>query len=192
LQPRLQIKYARAVDREARAKFQIEFEAVKEVRDKTAEGFWETYPRVVAELLQIILDMRAVDQHCARVNAMAAALDGEHRRLKKTELVARDLESFTQERPSLLDGDRGLRLLDFDSGRVTWPPRPQAIDPAAVALHGAVGGDPDRFSADWWRAAERDRQRADQAVAQHEAAQQKDTVAKQDEYHDQVRRAALP
>jgi hypothetical protein len=83
-------------------------------------------------------------------NLHSARSSGVKLHLLEAELVARGLESFTRDVPTIT---KELKLPAFEPGRPpAWPPRPQ--------LHSTwfapVPHDP-RFSARWWEAGERQR-----------------------------------
>jgi hypothetical protein len=169
LLPRLQLRYAAALDREARAAFEQHYAAVKQRRDELAARFAKRYAAIVTELTGLIADMAEVDAECGAVNAEASELTNEHRRLLGCELHARNLENFSRDAPSLLvdHDDHGLRLPLFeDSTTMAWPPpRPSYAAQAATLI--VPSSDPRRYSADWWQAADDDLEARERAAARH-------------------------
>ena len=70
--------------------------------------------------------------------------------VRDPELIARNLDGFDRERPSLL---AEVHLLDWNSGRQAWPPPRPSMASAFVAAVPAY--DNRRFSADWAKDNER-------------------------------------
>jgi hypothetical protein len=172
LLPRVGTVLAAAQLAEARERFDRDYAAAAERRDAVAAKFARRYPAVVAELTNLFSEMKEIDKRCAEINAAAAALPNEHRRLRGVELVARGLEKFRRDTPSLL-GEDGIRLpmLD-DSKKIAWPPPQPSWSAAAAAMAApAIGGQ--RYSADWWQAAEEDARQQKAADDRREADQQR-------------------
>lgn len=107
------------------------------------------------------IDINRDAEEVSRING--AAQSGEHRRLLDVELTARGLERFTRENPSIL-GE--LRLPSFEhSDRMVWPP-PRIFDQSMFA---PVPFDR-RYSPEWWRMQEDERQ-ASREQGEREAAE---------------------
>ena len=133
----------------------------------------ETYPALVAKLVDLLGRIEEVDEEVDRINR--AAPPGECRRLDGVELAARDLNSFTARQPSIT---KGLQLPDFvDSQRLVYPP-PEP-DHMAMAMYEAAAAHARRLgascNADWWQAkaaeAAEQRQEAERLVADSERKQ---------------------
>ena len=170
LQPRLLQHYKKAEAAEYAAAWEADLEQVWDRRDRLAAELRETYPALVAKLVDLLGRIEEVDEEVDRINR--AAPPGECRRLDGVELAARDLDSFTARQPSIT---KGLQLPDFeDSGRLVYPPRQP--DHMAMAMYEAAAAHARRLgascNADWWQAkaaeaAER-RQEAERLVAESE------------------------
>ena len=92
----------------------------------------------------------ACDRESAAVNSDASELDGEHRRVPKVELIARQLEQFSSETPSII---ANLTLPDWTGSSNFWPPAQPSIASAFAAV--VPPHHSHRFSADWWKDTER-------------------------------------
>ena len=92
----------------------------------------------------------ACDRESAAVNSDASELDGEHRRVPKVELIARQLEQFSSETPSII---ANLTLPDWTGSSNFWPPAQPSIASAFAAV--VPPHHSHRFSADWWKEDER-------------------------------------
>lgn len=169
LLPRLQQKLHQVAAAEERARWLADYERVKVKIDQAAKKFAE-YPELAARLIEIFREAEAVDQEVSRVDGSAPA--GEHRRLRGVELIARGLESFTRDSPSIAET---VQLPDWqDSNRMTWPP-PQPLLAAVYAAMMVPQYDPRRYSADWAAAMEEDNARRaanERRWAEEEAARQ--------------------
>jgi hypothetical protein len=101
------------------ARWQEDYEAVKEERDELADEFAEVYQSLTAQFCDLFRRAEALDQECDRINSEAPK--GEKRRLLGVELCARNLERFSRSEPSVVDG---VKLPDWSqSDRMIWPPR---------------------------------------------------------------------
>jgi len=144
LLPRLQAKAREVEAEEDRQEWLIDFRALAEERNALAKELRETYPAAVATLVSLFarvadLDHRLSALHGSRPSGAKGTLLG-------AELVARDLDEFSRDTPSLT---RELRLPDWqESNRLIWPPREL---PASVLLAEAVAAvhDPRRYSSEW-------------------------------------------
>jgi hypothetical protein len=116
--PRLQERLQQVQAAEYAARWEADFEEVEGRRNEMAQEYVATYPRLVAQFVDILHRAEAVDRDVSRVNGSAPA--GEHRRLAEVELAARNLESFSTANPSIA---KMLQLPDFEhSARLAWPP----------------------------------------------------------------------
>jgi hypothetical protein len=103
---------------ERAARWQADYEAVKEARDELADEFAELYPSLTAQLCDLFRRAQAIDQECSRIDSQAPK--GENRRLSGVELTARNLKSFSRSDPSVIDL---VKLPDLSqSDRMIWPP----------------------------------------------------------------------
>src|SRR5262249_48886422 len=109
---------------ETHARWFATYERAKERRDQLAEEIRETYPKIVAQLTDLLQRARAVDNEVNHVNAVKPVgygieWDG-NPELTSCELYARDWGVYGPPETSL---DRGVRLPTFDSReQVSWPP----------------------------------------------------------------------
>ena len=92
-------------------------------------------------------------------NLHSARSSGVKLHLLEAELVARGLESFTRDVPSIA---KELKLPAFEPGQpLAWPPRPQLHRPLAAPMP----YDP-RFSNRWWEAGAGQRRREEERQVQ--------------------------
>jgi hypothetical protein len=75
-----------------------------------------------------------------------SAPSGETRRLQSVELAARGLEQFSRDRPSI---SKEIKLVDWVSGKQTWPPR-HAVNPNYYQSDGRKHAYD--CSSEWWKA----------------------------------------
>ena len=145
---RLQRRLRETQEREHRAKWYAEYEALKSERDALAAEFREVYTEFEAKVVNLLTRMAANNAEIS--NLHSARSSGVKLHLLEAELVARGLESFTRDVPSIT---KELKLPAFEPGRpLAWPPRPR--------LHQtrfAPTPYDSRFSARWWEAGERQR-----------------------------------
>ena len=109
---RLRQRLAEVEASERVARWQEDYEAVKEERDELADEFAEVYQSLTAQLCDLFRRAQAVDQECDRINSNAP--NGEKRRLLGVELAARRLKSFSRSEPSVVNGVKlrtGLRAI---------------------------------------------------------------------------------
>jgi hypothetical protein len=116
--PRLQARLADVQAAEYAARWEPDFEQVQARRDELAQEYATTYPRLLAQLVDLFSRAETVDKEISHINGSAPT--GEHRRLLGVELTARDLECFTTANPSIASA---VQLPDFERSAVlTWPP----------------------------------------------------------------------
>jgi hypothetical protein len=157
--PRLRERLSQAKANEYTDRWLADFNKVARERDALAKEFQEVYPAAINKLLDLLQRIARNDAECTRVNADAPG--SESRRLRSAELVARGLQHFTRDTPSLTER---TALPDPDnSAALLWPP-PQLPLGVAVAMsmgNAASGGfgDPRRYSDRWWEVAQEDEQR---------------------------------
>ncbi len=165
--PRLRERLTEVETAEYAKQWDADFRGVEARRDELALEYAELYPRLVAQLVDLLRRAEAVDEEVSSVNA--SARPGEPRRLFCVELAARGLEGFTRAIPSIA---AELRLPAFGRGsgqpEIEWPPQ-RKFDPAMFA---PVPFDR-RYSADWGlvqeEAARAEADRAAREAAEREA-----------------------
>ena len=169
LLPRLQERLQQVQAAEYARLWEADFEQVQSQRDESAQEYAATYPRLVAQLVDLFERIEAVDKEVSRINGSAPSC--EHRRLRQVELVARGLDNFTRADPPIT---KAVQLADWtNSDRLIWP-RPQLSLAAAFAMATVPTHDP-RYTADWAAAQKADniRRAATEARwAEEEAARQ--------------------
>ncbi len=149
LLPRLQERLQQVQAAEAHARWLADYERVKAMVEKSARDF-ARYPELVNELIDLFHDAEAVDKEVSRINGSAP--DGEHRRLRQVELVARGLDNFSRairRLPKRCSWSTGPH-----SDQLIWPP-PQPSMAALYAMSMVPQRDP-RYSADWAAAQKED------------------------------------
>jgi hypothetical protein len=104
--PRLQQRLASALAEESALRWDARYRRVAAMAEEAAEKF-RAYPRLAAELVELMNLAAALDREASAVNISAAP--GEHRRVPGVELLARGLASFSIAQPSIA---QGLRLPD--------------------------------------------------------------------------------
>jgi|SRR5262249_35559942 len=143
---RLRARLADALQEERRERWSARYERQSAACDALAKDFAETYPNLTKQLVELLQRIEACDRESAAINGDAP--DDEHRRLGKVELLARQLDQFTRETPSILET---LTLPDWvDSSANLWPPA-QPSFAASYAATMVPAHDP-RYSADWAKA----------------------------------------
>jgi hypothetical protein len=138
---RLQRRLRETQELEHRAKWYAEYEALKSERDALAAEFREVYTQFEAKVVDLLIRMAANNAEIS--NLHSARSSGVKLHLLEAELVARGLEHFTRDVPSIT---KELKLPAFEPGQPpAWPSRPQ--------LHSTwfapMPHDP-RFSGRWW------------------------------------------
>lgn len=116
--PRLEDRLKATKEREYYTRWRADHDKVKIERDALAEEFRTEYPLIASKLTDLLARMAASDQEVLRINI--AAPSGANLHLRKAELKARDLDSFTTVDLSI--GEE-LRLPAFEGGgKRLWPP----------------------------------------------------------------------
>jgi hypothetical protein len=125
------------------ARWEADYGRVKAERDRLAAELAETYPQIVAKLVDLLNRVAYCERECERIAGTAPS--GERRRLLGPELHAKGLTRFTRDTPSFT---RDLRLPDWEQPATTsWPPQ-RAREMLTFPLYAHK----DRYSANWWRA----------------------------------------
>ncbi len=160
---RLQRCLKETKEREYRAKWYAEYEALKSKRDALAAEFREVYRHIEMIVVDLLTRMAANDTEIS--NLHGARSSGVKLHLLQAELVARGLNEFTASVPSIA---KDLKLPTFAPGRpLAWPPRRQSDRPLVEPIR----YDP-RFSNRWWEAgAEQRRREQERQVQEAKAAE---------------------
>jgi hypothetical protein len=152
--PKLRTKISVCLESERHSRWLADYRRLKAEQSVLARDFSETYKRVVTELVYVLNRMAALDIKCAEVDSQASNLQNEHRRLGKTELLARGIPAFSRSQPELA---KTLVLPDFvESARTKWPCTSPTSFAAAYAETTSVPYHP---GADWASPAETQRRR---------------------------------
>ena len=167
--PRLQGRLQKVQAAEYAARWEADFEQVEARRNELVQEYAATYPRLVAQLVDLFERIEAADKEVSRINGSAPSC--EHRRLRQVELVARGLKAFSRSAPAI---SKTVQLCDWaDSERLIWPPRQPTI--AALYALSMVPPHDARYTADWAAAQKEDnvRRAANEARwAEQEAVRQ--------------------
>jgi hypothetical protein len=167
--PRLQERLQQVQAAEYAARWEADFEEVEGRRNEMAQEYVATYPRLVAQLVDLFERIEAVDKEASRINGSAPSC--EQRRLRQVELVARGFEAFSRSDPAIT---KIVQLPDWEnSSRMVWPP-PQPALAVMVAMSMVPPHDP-RYTADWAAAQKEDNARraaTEKRWAEEEAARQ--------------------
>jgi hypothetical protein len=140
--PRLQARLTELQAAEYAAWWEPDFEQVEARRDEWARKYAQ-YPKIVAQLVDILRGAEEIDQECSRVNGSAPP--GEHRRLRQVELVARGLDNFSRADPPIT---KAVQLPDWtNSEKMLWPPPNQSLA-VQVATSMTYSSHP---GANWWQ-----------------------------------------
>ncbi len=161
--PKIRAKISRCLESERHSRWEADFRRLKIEQSALARDFAECYPRLVTELVYLFNRMAALDHKCAEVDGQAANLTNEHRRLGKTELLARGMSAYSRAQPELA---KSVVLPDFDqSARTRWP----ATSPTSFAASFSESMvSPHSANADWGQPTEVARRKA--AIESSQAA----------------------
>jgi predicted transcriptional regulator len=157
LLPRLQERLQQIQAAEYAARWEADFEQVEGRRNELVQEYAATYPRLVAQLVDLFERIEAADKEVSRINGSAP--DGENRRLRGVELTARGLASFTVANPSIASG---VQLPELERSAVMAWPRPT---PSLAVLVAASMSHRPHLGANW--ASERE-ERAQAMREEHE------------------------
>jgi hypothetical protein len=126
------------------AQWSADYAEVEAARDALAAELREVYPAVLGKLVDLLTRKEACDAEVGRINGSAPA--GVALRLRVVELVARNLEGFTRDEPSITNE---LRLPDWSQSRKpAWPP-PQT--PLGLLVSQTMAAAVDHPGGDWWQ-----------------------------------------
>lgn len=152
--PRLQARYQEAAAAEYLTRWRSQCQVVEAERDGLAAELRELYPDFVTKIAGLFTRIAANDAEITRLHQERPA--GVSLRLLGAELVARGLEDFTRDTPSI---GKELKLPDFKHGdRMAWPP-PRTPLAVLVAMSMTPAHDPRLFSGDWAQAQKDDNSR---------------------------------
>jgi hypothetical protein len=139
--PRLQQRLNELRAAEHVARWEPDFRQVEAKRDELAQEYAATYPKFVAQVVDLFSRAEAVDREVSRINGSAPP--GEHRRLRQVELVARGLNNFSRADPPIT---KAVQLPDWTNGaKMAWPPaEPSLAVQVATSMTFSQSGD-------WWQ-----------------------------------------
>jgi hypothetical protein len=124
---KLQVRYEQACE-EARVKeYEAEAQVLDEESIQLAQEWRETCPPALNKLSDLFTRIAA---HRQRISALHQRRPAGVQSVRDPELVARNLDGFDRERPSLL---AEAHLLDWNTGRQIWPPPRPSISAAFAA-----------------------------------------------------------
>lgn len=146
LLPLLQDKCREVEAAAIKAVWEADFARLAEQRNQLATELKESYVKAVGQLVNLFARVAALDRQLGALHQSRP--DGVKGYLKSVEVVARNLDQFDRDNPSIF---RDLRLVDWHkSTKLAWP----IIGPSA-GLAIAMAAQPDfdpRYSADWHKA----------------------------------------
>jgi hypothetical protein len=120
LLPRLRARYVETEADEYARTWSAAYMDARAHRSALAAELRELYPKQIAPLVDLF--QRIAAEHEASGVLNREAPPDEHRRLIDIELMARDLDAFSRDQPSILTT---CTLPNFDnSAELLWPPRP--------------------------------------------------------------------
>ncbi len=178
--PRLQARLTELQAAEYAARWEVDFTEVEARRDEWARKYAQ-YPKIVAQLVDILRGAEEIDQECSRVNGSAPP--GEHRRLRQAELVARGLNNFSRDDPPI---SKAVVLPDWtNSEKMVWPP-PQPSLAVQVAMSMTFGQHPGDH---WWQ--QREERTAALRAEQERVAAYYEEMARQREERENAEAASV-
>lgn len=184
LLPRLEDR-ARSVSSEAeRREWQSKYDLLEHERNNLAHELKATYPKVTAQLVNLLNRIAINDNalsalHQSRPNGSKGQLLG-------AELVARGLDEFSRDEPSI---NRELRLPDWqESNRLAFPPRDDEPFAVRVAAPVASVHSRKRHSADWAEAMTAETQQRKLLEQQRLADEAEHTAEQKREYERSISR----
>ena len=157
--PEMQAIFRSAALREYAAEWNAKYEKVQAIRDEAAEKYAEV-PELMQKLVDLFKLAKSVDRQCSDVNGSAP--DGEYKRLVGPELLARGLQAYSQNEPSIAKVTTLPALPD--TSRLAWPPQAPAFMPFGPGVYDVA------TSADWGKVADM-RRAAENARVDAELAQ---------------------
>jgi len=156
----LRARLAEILQQERRERWSARFERHAADCNALAKEFRDTYPSMAKQLVELLQRIAACDRESSAINGDAP--DNEFRRLSRVELLARELEQFSSETPSII---QNVTLPDW-TGSAFWPLPQTSMASAFAAV--VPPHHSHRFSGDWWK--ENERRAAAQRVEQQRIA----------------------
>ncbi len=129
--PQLRTRFTEVKGQEDIATWRVEYERVKEARDKLVTELLDVYPAAIARLIDLFVRIAACDEQVGRINGSPPY--GARDRLRSVELEARGVNVLMQPE---IDIAKELHLPAFPRAPnqpvLAWPPRQAPILPAMV------------------------------------------------------------
>jgi hypothetical protein len=160
LLPRLQAHYEQACEQARVDEYEAAAQVLDEESIRLADALREIYPAAVDKLSSLFARIVA---HRGRISALHQRRPPGVESVRDPELIARNLDRFDRELPSLLTV---VHLCDWTNGGEKWPPPQPSIAGAFAAT--AMPTYDRRFTADW--AKENERRAATQRAEQQRMA----------------------
>jgi hypothetical protein len=135
---KLQMRYQQACEKARVEEYEAERQVLDEESIQLAQEYRETCPPALNKLSDLFTRIAA---HRQRISALHQRRPAGVQSVRDPELIARNLDGFDRERPSLL---AEVHLLDWNTGRQIWPPPRPSISAAFAATLVPAGN-----SADW-------------------------------------------
>jgi hypothetical protein len=176
LRPRLLTKYRETYLKEQAAEWRDKASELIGEGTELSEQLSEMYPKAVHDLVSLFA--RIADFKKRRDACYSNRPDQIGDQLPEPELLARRLDGFTVNTPSLLEQ---TQLFDFETGTQIWPVAQPLIGVvmAESTLAMAASQDREQFSPFWWRAAQR-RAAAHRAETERQDARLREMAAEQE------------
>ena len=142
--PVLQLRLLELQAQEYSVQWHDEYAQIEAECHALATEMREVYRGVQSKLVDVLTRKKACDAEVSRINGSAPA--GVALRLREVELVARNLEGFTRDQPSITNE---LQLPDWDQPvKLAWPPPQTAL--AVLAVQGMAAA-VDHPGGNWWQ-----------------------------------------
>jgi hypothetical protein len=124
---KLQARYQQACEEARVEEYEAEAQVLDEESIQLAQEWRETCPPALNKLSDLFTRIAA---HRQRISALHRRRPAGVQSVRDPELIARNLDGFDRERPSLL---AEVHLLDWNTGRQIWPPPRPSISAAFAA-----------------------------------------------------------
>jgi hypothetical protein len=124
---KLQVRYQQACEAARVEEYEAEAQVLDEESIQLAQELRETYPPAQNKLSNLFTRIAV---HRQRISALHQRRPAGVQSVRDPELIARNLDGFDRERPSLL---AEVHLLDWNTGRQIWPPPRPSISAAFAA-----------------------------------------------------------
>lgn len=143
LLPRLERRYDDLAAMERLQRWRGDYETLKAKRDALAAELRETYPRIVAQIVDLFTRIATNDAELSRLHQRRPA--GAPTHLRNAELEARNLESFGRDAPSLV---KEVTLPEWhQSTKLAWPPPRTSLGLLVTEIYSPAP----HPGADWWK-----------------------------------------